>query len=140
MILHNVMWESRPLPKIARKAPAASSAGAFFISSFPFVPLSLPRGRSFLARAFLCLLRRFFLPVALVLLPPFLVLPLPSCKRHVLSVAGLWLGTAFGLGRRSSLGRIDSLFLSLLSDGCCPASGRGSLRGSRQGIRGLRSP
>ena len=36
MILHNVMWESRPLPKIVRKAPAARSAGAFsFIYSLP---------------------------------------------------------------------------------------------------------
>ena len=49
MILHNVMWESRPPPKIVRKAPAAVRAGAFFVihfifrqADFPSLPL-LPR-------------------------------------------------------------------------------------------------
>ena len=43
MILHNVMWESRPPPKIVRKAPAAVRAGAFsfFFSSF-LLPSYLP--------------------------------------------------------------------------------------------------
>ena len=31
MILHNVMWESRPLPKIARKPLAAPSARGFSV-------------------------------------------------------------------------------------------------------------
>ena len=61
MILHNVMWESRPLPKIVRKAPAARSAGAFFVivslplplilSRFPFLPsFTLPCGLPFCAQ------------------------------------------------------------------------------------------
>ena len=36
MILHNVMWESRPLPKIVRDPLAAHSArGAFFVPAPP---------------------------------------------------------------------------------------------------------
>ena len=43
MILHNVMWESRPPPKIVRKAPAASCAGAFsFFLLFLLLPSCLP--------------------------------------------------------------------------------------------------
>ena len=36
MILHNVMWESRPLPKIVRDPLAAHSArGSFFVPALP---------------------------------------------------------------------------------------------------------
>ena len=43
MILHNVMWESRPPPKIVQKAPAASCAGAFsFFLLFLLLPSCLP--------------------------------------------------------------------------------------------------
>ena len=36
MILHNVMWESRPLPKIVRDPLAAHSArGSFFVPAPP---------------------------------------------------------------------------------------------------------
>ena len=36
MILHNVMWESRPLPKIVRDPLAAQSArGSFFVPTPP---------------------------------------------------------------------------------------------------------
>ena len=42
MILHNVMWESRPPPKIVQKAPAASCAGAFFVIHFIFRQADFP--------------------------------------------------------------------------------------------------
>ena len=35
MILHNVMWESRPLPKIVRDPLAALSARGSFLWFFP---------------------------------------------------------------------------------------------------------
>ena len=35
MILHNVMWESRPLPKIVRDPLAAHSARGSFFMFFP---------------------------------------------------------------------------------------------------------
>ena len=36
MILHNVMWESRPLPKIVRRPPCSSQReGVFFCTLFP---------------------------------------------------------------------------------------------------------
>ena len=43
MILHNVMWESRPLSTIAPKPLAAASARGFVFSSFAyFLPRGLP--------------------------------------------------------------------------------------------------
>ena len=46
MILHNVMWESRPLPKIVRDPLAAHSArGSFFVPAPPGIFL-LRKGRT----------------------------------------------------------------------------------------------
>ena len=59
MILHNVMWESRPLSTIAPKPLAATSARGFVF--YPFYYPSLPSATSFIAPP---LLFGFYSPVS----------------------------------------------------------------------------
>ena len=48
MILHNVMWESRPLPKIVRRPPCCSQREGVFFYALPLVGATA-RSKRFLA-------------------------------------------------------------------------------------------
>ena len=137
MILHNVMWESRPLPKIVRKAPAASSAGAF---SFIY---SLPSPSDFFlshARVFLSFRPPLFsgiCPLALSFCLSWGNFTLPSPLAFAFSFRAehvslpLLVALALLFWASSPFEEYGALFFLPLARGCCPASGHGRLRGGR---------
>lgn len=94
MILHNVMWESRPLSTIAPKPLAAHSARGFVFSpSLPYLPIF-----PFISSLVLAYARPYLFPHFFTLLFPILTSPSPPPLLLLLS--------------------LTSQFLTLTSDGC----------------------